>query len=287
LLVVLLGEATKISDYLMKAPKSYEGTIRFGVVSDTFDSQGRVEEAPEPPVPLTLELIRETARRLTGEIEQSPPPFSARKVHGKKLYQYARKGEQPPPVEPRRVHVREFEILNFDGNQSEFGVDCSSGTYIRSLAHDLGRLLGTGAILTELRRTDIGRFGIEQAHTLESLEAMTPAQLRTTVQSIPSALPMQVLHVSPGAETWLRRGQAIPHSLLLSDDDAMPPRRNAMVALCRVNGEPIAIARVDPAPLGTPPRSISNPIPPWYHPVKQFDLSNAANTGDDQDEDEE
>lgn len=271
LLVLLLGEATKISEYLIRCDKSYEGTMRFGEVSDTYDTDGDVKPGPGGPLPQAVEEIQEAAGEFTGDIEQVPPPFSAKKVKGKKLYQYAREGKTPDtPVEPRPIRVDEFEILNYHNGISEFGVDCGPGTYIRSLVHDLGQAIGCGAVLTELRRTDVGDFGIEQAHLLEYLKEMPPEELRKTLLPIRAAVPLPVLYLAPGAEVWIRRGQTIPSSLLHSQDDSFSPKVGGQVCLARPNGEVVAIARIDAAPASPPPKALTSTTPPWFHPVKQF-----------------
>ncbi|MCC5875272.1 MAG: tRNA pseudouridine(55) synthase TruB, partial [Candidatus Sumerlaeia bacterium] len=270
LLIILLGEATKISEYLVGCDKSYEGTMRLGVVSDTYDIDGKIEPGPGEPIPPTIEALQEAANAFKGETQQIPPPFSAKKIMGKKLYQYAREGKVPEEIPPRTIRVDEIEIINFKDGVSEFGVDCASGTYIRSIVHDLGQNIGCGAILTELRRTDVGRFCIEDAHLLENLQDMTDEERQAALLPIAQAVPLPVFHLAPGAETWLRRGQTIPHSLVHSAGDETVPSTGSLVSLCRLNGEIIAIARVDPAPSSPPPKSMTSTSPPWYHPMKQF-----------------
>ncbi|MEO8376731.1 MAG: tRNA pseudouridine(55) synthase TruB, partial [Candidatus Sumerlaeota bacterium] len=169
LLVMLLGEATKISEYLIGCDKSYEGTMQLGVVSDTYDAEGEIKPGAGKTLPRKMDDLQEFASDLTGDIDQVPPAYSAKKVAGKKLYEYARQGNVPE-IESREITVSDFEILTYEGDKAEFGVDCSSGTYVRSLVHSLGEAAGCGAILIELRRTDVGPFGIEDAHTLENLE---------------------------------------------------------------------------------------------------------------------
>ncbi|MBI1290442.1 tRNA pseudouridine(55) synthase TruB [bacterium] len=286
ILVVLLGEATRVSEYLMGVEKSYEGTIRFGVTSDTYDAEGVVETVPDAVLPASQEAIQEAANSMVGTILQTPPAYSAKKIAGKKLYEYAREGEVPE-VEAREVEIRAFDILNYENGTSEFGVDCSSGTYIRSMAHDLGQRLGCGAILTELRRTDVGAFQIEDAHTLEAIEAAAESRtLGSVLVPIQRALPwMPVVHLGPGAETWLRRGQAIPHNMVSTADDRRMPR-GTVVVLCRLNGDAVAIARADVAPASPPPRAMLNAVAPWYQPVKIFDINNTATFGEEDESDE-
>ncbi len=272
LLVLLLGEATKISEYLMGVDKSYEGTIKLGLVSDTCDLEGEVSPGAGGTVPATMEALQEFASELTGDLDQVPPPYSAKKVAGKKLYEYARKGEKPD-VKARPIRVDDFEIISFENDQAEFGIDCTAGTYVRSLAHDLGQKAGCGAILSELRRTDVGSFTIEESHTLDDLGKLeTPAELAEKVIPIRKALSQfPSAFMINDAERWIKNGQAIPQNLLHAEDQIVT-KSGALIVLCRVNGQAIAIARVDPAPVSPPPRALTGAVPPWYQPIKQFDI---------------
>lgn len=273
LLVLLLGEATKISEYLMGLDKTYEGTMKLGIVSDSYDMDGEISDGPGGPLPTSIEELQDLALELTGDIDQVPPAYSAKKVGGKKLYEYARKGKSPK-VAPRPVRVDDFELLTFQDGQAEFGIDCSSGTYVRSLVHDLGQKAGCGAVLSELRRTDVGPFGIEDSLTLEDLQALeTKSDREKAVIPIGRALAhFPMFYLLPGAETWIRRGQAIPHSMVHHEDE-LRPTRGALVLLCRLDTTAVAIARVDPAPLSPPPKAMLGAVPPWYQPIKQFELA--------------
>lgn len=286
LLVLLLGEATKISEFLIGHDKSYEGSIRFGVVSDTYDAEGKIVPGPGGPIPTDLDALQEAISELTGEIDQTPPVFSAKKVAGKKLYEYARQGMEVPEIKARRISVTDFEILTLENGEGEFGVDCSSGTYVRSLVHDLGQKLGCGAILTELNRTDVGPFHLEDAWLLENLEKLgTKAKLREALIPIRTALHSQMptLFLAPGAEQWLRNGQAISHNMVHSEDDQRPSR-GTRVLLSRLNGEAVAIARVDPAPASPPPKAMGAGGSPWYQPLKQFEIATPSPEDDEDDE---
>ncbi len=275
LLILLIGEATKISEYLIGADKSYEGKMRLGVQSDTYDAAGKITEGPGKEIPADIAEIREAAAKLTGKIDQVPPPYSAKKHAGKKLYEYARAGNSPE-IPAREVNVMEFEILDREEGEAPdevaFGIDCSSGTYVRSLVHDLGQMLGCGAILTELHRTDVGPFEIEQAHQLEDLRNMKPHELRDCLIPIRKALfPMPTIYLSPGAENWLRKGQAVPYNMVETGDDFRPKPRSLVVA-SRLMGEGVAICRVEAAPPSPPPKVMANSPSPWFHPIKQFDI---------------
>jgi len=161
LLLVLVGQGTKLSPYLMAGDKTYLGTLTLGTETDTLDRTGRVT-AVKPVPKLDPELIRERARAFVGETEQTPPAFSALKVQGKRAYSLARKG-LPVSLEKRRVRIMELAVLSLDLPDVTFRVVCSSGTYVRTLAADLGMELGVGAHLKALRRTAIGPYGVEDA----------------------------------------------------------------------------------------------------------------------------
>ena len=177
LLLLTLGTATRLTRFLIRAPKVYEGVVRLGSATDTYDSSGQVvSEAPAGAVAaLTRDRVAEAMRAFEGEIEQKPPPYSAKKVNGVKFYELARRGEEVP-AEAKEVTVYEFTPLtDLEDGSFRFRLGCSSGTYARGLAHDLGEALGVGGHLAELRRTRIGSFTLESAIPLAGLEAAQPA----------------------------------------------------------------------------------------------------------------
>jgi len=167
-LPLVLGRMTRLAQFYAASEKSYEGEIRFGFATDTYDADGEPIGGPQP-VGLTLEQVRAAAVGFRGSIQQTPPPFSAKKVGGVPAYKLARKKKEVE-LKPIRVEVREFEILGLEGDRASFRAHVASGTYLRSVAHDLGQLLGVGAHLASLRRTRVGEFGLEDAHTLEQIE---------------------------------------------------------------------------------------------------------------------
>ncbi|HZI58469.1 MAG TPA: tRNA pseudouridine(55) synthase TruB [Verrucomicrobiae bacterium] len=167
-LPLVLGRFTRLAQFYNEADKRYEGAIRFGWATDTYDAEGQ-PTAPEQPVNLSLEQIRQAACEFTGQISQYPPPFSAKKIAGIPAHRLARKG-QPVELKPKQVEIKELECFLFDGKQVRFRAWVSSGTYLRSLAHDLGRKLGPGAHLAELKRTAVREFAIDEASSLEQLE---------------------------------------------------------------------------------------------------------------------
>ncbi|HEY0784100.1 MAG TPA: tRNA pseudouridine(55) synthase TruB [Thermoanaerobaculia bacterium] len=177
LLLLTLGTATRLTRFLIRAPKEYEGTIRFGVTTDTYDASGQITAtAPaEAVAALTVDTVRAAMERFQGEIEQVVPAYSAKKVNGVKLYELARKGVEVP-AEPKQVTVYEFAAISelADGCL-RFRLSCTSGTYARALAHDLGAVLATGAHLASLRRTQIGSFHVDSAVALGRLAELAEA----------------------------------------------------------------------------------------------------------------
>lgn len=167
-LVVLLGPAVRLSEYVSASDKRYQATIRLGGTTDTYDSEGVItSEAPASHI--TEEGFDEILQTYVGEIEQVPPPYSAVKVKGRKAYEMARKGEQVE-LQPRKINVYSLDVLEWDPPEVVVDAYCSSGTYIRSLANDLGESLGTGAYLIGLRRTKSGRFTLREAVPLRRLK---------------------------------------------------------------------------------------------------------------------
>jgi tRNA pseudouridine55 synthase len=168
-LPICVGEATKVAGFIADGEKEYEATVRFGQVTDTQDAAGRVLET-RPIEGVTEDRVREALLSFVGLIEQTPPMYSARKIEGKRLYELARAGEEVER-EPRTVNVDEARMTFFQPPDCGIFVRCSKGTYLRTLAHDLGARLGSGAHLRELRRTRVGPFGIEESVGLDELMA--------------------------------------------------------------------------------------------------------------------
>ena len=215
LLLLTLGTATRLTRFLIRAPKVYEGVIHFGVATDTYDSSGRVTaEAPaEAVAALSLEAVTAAMHGFEGEIQQQPPPYSAKKVQGVKYYELARRGEEVPS-ETKDVTVYEFApIGGFEaGGRLRFRLSCSSGTYARGLAHDLGAALGIGAHLAELRRTRIGGFRTEDALRLPRLEELVQAGEPLGAAWIPFdqiPLPFGEVTADPQQEHRIAHGQTV------------------------------------------------------------------------------
>jgi tRNA pseudouridine55 synthase len=208
LLPLCFGEATKLTQFLLDADKRYWTVFRLGASTDTYDSEGRITATR--PVTATRAAIERELRRFLGEIEQVPPMYSAIKHAGEALYRLARAGVEIERA-PRLVRIHEIRLLEFAGDSLTLEIACSKGTYIRSLAHDLGESLGCGAHVVQLRRLAVGETRIEQAVTLEQLQALPgPRERRALLQPADSVLgAVPDVHLTPLAAHYLRQGQAV------------------------------------------------------------------------------
>ena len=167
-LPLVLGNFTRLAQFYTSCEKAYEGVIRFGFATDTYDADGEATSLPQA-VTLSIEQLQELAQTFHGVINQIPPAFSAKKINGVPAYKLARK-QQNVSLKPVAVEIKEFEILSFDGERASFRARVASGTYMRSIAHDMGQQLGCGGHLEVLRRTRVGEFEVADAYTLENLE---------------------------------------------------------------------------------------------------------------------
>jgi tRNA pseudouridine55 synthase len=166
-LPLLLGKYTRLAQFFGSMEKSYTGTIRFGFSTDTYDAEG-VATSEAVYVGLILAEVRTAAAGFSGEMEQAPPVFSAKKVAGVPSHKLARAGKAVP-LKPAKITIHEFVIESYSGDLAEFSIRVSAGGYVRSVAHDLGQLLGCGAHLASLRRTSAGPFALAESLTLEEL----------------------------------------------------------------------------------------------------------------------
>ena len=170
ILPLVIGSFTRLAQFYLQAEKSYEGVIRFGFATDTYDAEGeRVGEEQRPE--LKLEQLHELAAKFHGLIDQAPPPFSAKKIQGVPAYKLARKKKETP-LKPVQVEIKELRIHNFSDGRAHFSARVASGTYLRSIAHEIGQLAGCGAHLESLRRTSVAEFTLADAHTLDDLERL-------------------------------------------------------------------------------------------------------------------
>lgn len=169
-LPMVLGRATRLARFFLNHDRVYEATLRFGFATDTYDREGK---ATTEPIDAGLEpdVLEPLLNEFRGKFEQAPPPVSAKKVDGVPAYKLARRNK-PVELDPVEVEVYELALLSLDGPLAQIRVCCSAGTYMRSLAHDLGIRLGHGAHVESLRRTAMGEFTIDQAHTLDDLAAL-------------------------------------------------------------------------------------------------------------------
>jgi len=207
-LVLLVGPATRLAQFAMKGPKEYQATIRLGVSTTTYDAEGEVTREGE--VNADVDGLRQALATFHGEIMQVPPMYAAIRVNGRRLYEIARRGEYVER-KPRRVTIEDIDVLEWDPPNLTIRIRCSPGTYIRSLAHDLGELLGCGAHLTALRRTVSGPFTLDHSHTLEELEELRRAgRLREALLPPSAGLPhMPVVVLSADQTRKVRHGQVI------------------------------------------------------------------------------
>jgi tRNA pseudouridine55 synthase len=233
-LPLLLGRLTRLAQFFQGREKEYEGEIRFGFATDTYDASGTPAE-PATAEPPTRAAIESLLPRFRGVIEQTPPPFSAKKVGGVPAYRLARQ-QRPVELAPVQVEIKAFELLDIDGDRMRFRVVSSTGTYIRSLAHELGQAAGTGAHLVSLKRTRVGEFTLAASHTLEEVaERAASGRLQAALLPPTSLLPeMPATLATPEAAARLLHGQ---------DANLSEFSRAPLVRVFNPQGELLAIAR--------------------------------------------
>lgn len=250
-LLVAAGQATRFFPYLSKADKVYEGVIRLGFATDTYDASGRPSSAESRDFP-SLEDLAEAMKTFEGNILQTPPRYSAKKLGGKPVYKLARANKEFT-LEPNAVTVERFALRGFRPPLVDFETKCSTGTYVRSLAHDLGRRLGCGAHLETLRRTSVGPYDLSHAVSLAGLEeAAARGQAAAHILPLERLLPeVPGLTVVPEAEARVRNGVALGAA-----DISAPPRgvlpfpgESSVLRLFGESGRLLALAR--PSPDGT------------------------------------
>jgi tRNA pseudouridine55 synthase len=212
-LVLALGRATRLARFYSGRRKRYTCAMRFGFATDTYDADGE-PLGPDSAPPLDQEELTRLAAKFIGKIQQMPPAFSAKKIHGRPAHQFARKNK-PVKLEPVDVEVYEFRLTEVEGSVAHFVVECGAGTYIRSLAHDLGKLQGSGAHLAEIVRTAVGEFTLDHAVPLLELDADAKAgRLAGRVISLQNLLPeLPRATVLPIIEKRVRHGAKFNLSL--------------------------------------------------------------------------
>ncbi len=236
-LLVCVGAATRVTEYLMEHPKSYRAEITLGVSTDTLDAEGQVTHVAER-VDVTREEVEAALQQFIGKIEQVPPMYSALKKKGKKLYELAREGITVER-EPREVEITRIEMVEWNPPRVVIDVDCSKGTYIRALARDLGEALGVGAHLSGLVRTASGRFRIEDAVGLDTvLEALRDDWWMLLIHPLDEALlDYEALIVDEETEKMIQQGQMI---------EAPEPAKTPYARAYSADGRFLAVLRYEP-----------------------------------------
>lgn len=209
-LVILVGPAVRLSEYVSASDKRYQATIRLGTSTDTYDSEGSITGSASVEE-ISLDQFDEILHQFIGEINQIPPPYSAVKVKGRKAYEMARKGEEVT-LEPRTINVYSLELLEWDPPEAVVDVFCSSGTYVRSLANDLGLALGCGAHLIGLRRTKSGRFTLRDAVPLRRLQESFQAGdwYKYLIPAAEALSDWPLVELTPDEVELVRHGHRIP-----------------------------------------------------------------------------
>jgi tRNA pseudouridine55 synthase len=236
-LVVLVGPAVRLSEYVSASDKRYQAIVRMGASTDTFDADGKFTRKSDTPINVTEAQFEEALKKFIGHIEQTPPPYSAVKVQGRKAYEMAREGEEVD-LAPRTIDVYHLEVLEWAPPEVVIDVHCSSGTYVRSLANDLGEMLGCGAYLVGLRRTKSGRFSLRDATPLRKLqEAFKSGNWAQYLIPAAEALTdWPAIELDPDQVDAIKHGHRVPAA-----EDAKP----GMVRAVSMAGELVALMDLD------------------------------------------
>lgn len=249
-LVVLVGPAVRLSEFVSAADKRYQAILRLGGSTDTYDAEGKFtkESKPDAALNITESQFNEVLQRYVGEIEQTPPAYSAVKVHGRKAYEMAREGEEVD-LAPRKIQVYHLEILEWAPPEVVIDVHCSSGTYVRSLANDVGNALGCGAYLVGLRRTKSGRFTLREATPLRKLQdAFTAGDwYQYLIPAAEALAEWPAVELSPDAVEEVKHG----HRVI-----AAPDAKAGLVRGVSMAGELIAILSLDETAMEWQPKKV-------------------------------
>jgi tRNA pseudouridine55 synthase len=237
-LVLLLGRATRLVQFYAGRRKRYSAGFRFGFATDTYDADGEAQ-GPDAPPALDRAMLEKLAGERVGRFEQMPPAFSAKKVHGRPAYELARK-KQVVELKPVEVELFEYRLTDVEGSIARFVIECSSGTYIRALAHEMGQRLGCGAHLAEITRTAVGEFSFEQAVKLEELaEATRAGKFANYLIPLENLLPnFPRVNVLPIIERRVRHGTKFNVSIAQIQPGRVAPPPGATTQLD--GGEPRA-----------------------------------------------
>lgn len=217
-LPLCIGRATRLSQYILDKDKEYIGELKLGVSTDTYDSEGQITKKRQ--VNVTEDLIIDEIKSFQGEIMQIPPIYSALKVRGKKLYEYAREGLDVE-ISPRRVEISRIEILSIDIPYVKIKVNCSKGTYIRSLFNDIGEKLGCGAHMVSLTRTQSGYFKSDDSLTLDDIKAMSIEEIAGVIYPMDFPLKdLEKIFINPESKKYLVNGTVLyGRNLMTSVED--------------------------------------------------------------------
>jgi len=231
-LVILVGPAVRLSEFVSASDKRYQAIIRLGSTTDTFDADGKITSSSEA-VNITEEQFDKVLKTFIGEIEQTPPPYSAVKVQGRRAYEMARQGEEVE-LAPRKITVYHLEVLEWAPPEVVIDVHCSSGTYVRSLANDLGKALGCGAYLVGLRRTKSGRFSMRDAVPLRKLQEAFQAGnwYQYLIPAAEALADWPAVELSPDEVEAVRHGHRVK---------AAPNAQQGMVRGVSTQGELVAL----------------------------------------------
>jgi tRNA pseudouridine55 synthase len=235
-LVILVGPAVRLSEYVSASDKRYQAVIRLGASTDTYDADGRFTQQANAPVNVTEQQFEETLKQFIGEIEQTPPPYSAVKVQGRRAYDMARQGEEVD-LAPRKITVHHLEVLEWAPPEVVVDVHCSSGTYVRSLANDMGNALGCGAYLIGLRRTKSGRFSLRDATPLRKLQEAFQAGnwYQLLIPAAEALADWPAIELDPDQVEAIKHGHRVPAA-----EDAKGMVRGVSMA-----GELVALLELD------------------------------------------
>ncbi|TMQ34434.1 MAG: tRNA pseudouridine(55) synthase TruB [Planctomycetota bacterium] len=252
-LVLCVGEATRLVEYVQRMPKSYRARLRLGARSDTDDAEGKITQLEQPGPPPDPIEVAHCLQQFVGAIAQVPPAFSAAHTSGRRAYELARRGKEVS-LDPRRVTIYRIELLTYEYPHLEIEVDCGKGTYIRSLARDLGEKLGCGAYVEELRRARVGSFAAARAVALESdvstaLSSLLP--LAAAVAELPAVI------LEEAALRALRQGQAV--DLPSNPDQPAPPAAATEMAIFNQAGLLAAIAILESGRTLHPTKVLKDP----------------------------
>jgi len=242
-LVVLIGPAVRLSEFVSASDKRYQATLRLGASTNTYDAEGTITQSTSPD-DITEEQFEEALKQFVGEIEQVPPPYSAVKVKGRKAYELSRKGKTVE-LPPRKIHVYNLELLEWVPPEAVVDVYCSSGTYVRSLAHDLGNVLGCGAHLVGLRRTKSGHFTLRDAVPLRKLrDSFLTGDWYKYLIPAAEALNWPAIVLEPEQVEMVRFGRRLP-----ADPNA--ETHEGLIRALTEQGDLVALLRLEVAEDGT------------------------------------